>query len=87
MSYTVHVRTSAAKEIRSLPRPIQRRVGLAIDRLETTPRPPGAQALSGYENLYRLRIGEYRLVYEIRDREILIIVIRVRHRREVYRGL
>lgn len=87
MAYTVHVRAAAAKEIRALPRPIQRRVGLAIDRLETTPRPAGAKPLAGFDNLYRLRIGEYRLVYEIHDRQILIVVVRVRHRREVYRGL
>lgn len=87
MAYIVHVRSSAAKEIRALPRPIQRRVGFVIDRLEKTPRPPGAKPLAGHENLYRIRIGEYRLIYEIRNREIVIIVVRVRHRREASRGL
>jgi mRNA interferase RelE/StbE len=59
-----------------------------LRRLETDPRPRGAIRLAGYaqERLWRIRVGDYRVLYEIRDEVLLVLVVRVGHRREVYRG-
>jgi mRNA interferase RelE/StbE len=75
---------SAAKEIEALPDKDRRRVVARIAALADDPRPSGAQRLSGAEQ-YRLRQGDYRILYEIEDGVLLITVVRVGHRREVYR--
>jgi len=84
-AYEVKFATSAAKEFRSLPLELKRRVGAVIDRLSQDPRPPGVRKLVGHERLYRIRVGQYRVVYEVDDKEQLVRVTRIRHRREVYR--
>lgn len=83
--YEVRFATSAAREFRSLPTDIKRRIGAVIEALSKNPRPPGVRKLRGHERLYRIRVGRYRIVYEIDDRAKLIRVTRVRHRREAYR--
>jgi mRNA interferase RelE/StbE len=83
--YNVEFVHSAAKEFRALPSEIKNRVGEAIDALEQNPRPQGVRKLSGHTNLYRIRVGVYRVVYEINDKDLLVRVTRVRHRREAYR--
>ncbi|MGH7451187.1 MAG: type II toxin-antitoxin system RelE family toxin [bacterium] len=83
--YNVEFFNSAAKEFRALPSDIKSRVGEAIDALEQNPRPQGVRKLSGHTNLYRIRVGVYRVVYEINDRDLLVRITRVRHRREAYR--
>lgn len=83
--YEVQFARSAAKEFRSLPTELKHRVGAAIDNLIEDPRPPGVRKLVGHKRLYRIRVGQYRVVYEIDDEEKLLLVTRVRHRREVYR--
>jgi mRNA interferase RelE/StbE len=60
-------------------------VGQVINALADNPRPPGVQKLSAEDNVYRLRAGDYRVLYQIVDRQLLVLVVRVRHRREVYR--
>ncbi len=84
-TYEVKLATSAAKEFRSLPLELKRRIGAVIDRLSQDPRPPGVRKLVGHERLYRIRVGQYRVVYEVDDKEQLVRVTRIRHRREVYR--
>jgi mRNA interferase RelE/StbE len=83
--YKVEFYKSAAKEFRALPTEIKNQVGIAIDALEQTPRPFGVRKLEGGTNLYRIRVSSYRVVYEIYDKEKLIRVTRIRHRRDVYR--
>jgi len=85
MAYTVTISRSAAKDIRALDDTAQRRVGHVINALADNPRPPGVQKLSAEDNVYRLRAGDYRVLYQIVDRQLLVLVVRVRHRREVYR--
>jgi mRNA interferase RelE/StbE len=82
--YTVKFVTSAAKEFRSLSGDIKRRVGIAVEKLRQTPRPAGVRKLQGHERLYRIRVGQYRIVYEIDDQANLVRITRVRHRREAY---
>ena len=83
-SYSVRIKRSAAKELEAVPLKDRRRLVARIGRLGTEPRPPGCEKLSGEEK-YRLRQGDYRIPYEIFDRELLVTVVRIGHRRDVYR--
>jgi len=83
--YQVEVARRAVKAIATLPRPEQRRVQAAIELLSQTPRPPGCVAMVGEQSTYRVRVGDYRIGYEVHDRLLLVQVVRVGHRRGVYR--
>lgn len=83
-SYRVLIKRSAAKELEAVPLKDRRRLVARIERLAANPRPVGAQKLSGEEK-YRLRQGDYRILYEIVDDDLIITVVRVGHRRDVYR--
>ena len=84
MPYTVRVISSARRELDRLSASIFRRLNNSILRLEQQPRPRGAAKLTGYE-LYRLRVGDFRIIYSIDDETREVTLIRVGHRREVYR--
>ena len=71
--------------IAGLPRKEQHRVRAAIDLLADEPRPPSCVALAGEESVYRVSVGDYRILYEVIDARLVIQVIRVGHRRDVYR--
>jgi mRNA interferase RelE/StbE len=64
---------------------LKERIGFAIDRLAGQPRPPTCKALAGMENTYRIRVGDYRVIYKIQDQRLVVLVIQIGHRREVYR--
>jgi mRNA interferase RelE/StbE len=83
--YRVLVARRAVKVLASLPRREQQRIRAAIDLLSDHPRPPGCVALSGEPNVYRVRVGAYRIVYEILDQILVVQVIRVGHRKDIYR--
>ncbi|MGH7593119.1 MAG: type II toxin-antitoxin system RelE family toxin [Gemmatimonadales bacterium] len=83
-NYSVRIKRSAAKEIEALPPKDRRRTVTKIEGLARNPRPLGCEKLSGQEK-YRLRQGNYRILYEIVDRELLVTVVRVGNRRDVYR--
>ncbi|MFP5327985.1 MAG: type II toxin-antitoxin system RelE family toxin [Acidimicrobiia bacterium] len=83
--YEVVVARCAVKTLASLPRSEQQRVRAAIDLLAAEPRPPGCIALEGEPGVYRVRVGDHRIVYEVHDQQLVIQVIRVGHRRDVYR--
>ena len=87
MRYTVEIDTKAAKEIRDLPQQEQRRIVAKIQALADTTRPIGCVKLSGSLGLWRIRAGVYRVVYQVRDERVLVTIVRVAHRREVYRGM
>lgn len=82
--YEVRFHPSAARELERLDPAIRRRLARAVDRLAGEPRGGGAIKLRGADDLWRLRVGDYRVVYQIRDAVLLVLVIRVRHRREAY---
>jgi len=84
--YTVEFTTAAAREVRKLDPHIRRRILSAITALQTDPRPAGVKKLSGYDDAWRIRIGDYRALYEIVDDTVLVTVFRVAHRRDVYQG-
>lgn len=84
MTYRVELTTAAARQVRKLPRPVRERVLDAIDELGGDPRPHGVKKLSGEQTAWRIRIGEYRVIYDVFDSELLVTVVRTAHRREVY---
>jgi mRNA interferase RelE/StbE len=85
LTYRIEFRRAAAKELAALPRAARERVDACILSLASNPRPPGVKKLSGEESFYRVREGDYRIVYTIEDRVLLVLVVRIGHRREVYR--
>lgn len=85
--YVVLYDPRAAKELSKLDKPAARRIANAVDGLAREPRPPGARSLVGYPGLWRVRISDYRVVYSIKDAELIVLALRVAHRRDVYRNL
>jgi mRNA interferase RelE/StbE len=85
--YDVEIVATARRQLLGCPDSARQRVGKAIRNLAADPRPAGAKLLAGRsaERFWRIRVGEYRVLYEIRDTELIVVVIRVGHRREVYR--
>jgi mRNA interferase RelE/StbE len=83
MSYRVSILPPADKSLRHLDPKVSARVRVAIDQLQANPRPRGCKKLVG-QDAWRIRVGDWRVVYLIRDRELLVIVVRVAHRREIY---
>jgi mRNA interferase RelE/StbE len=84
-SYEVRLHPAAERAYRRLHGRLRDRIRAAIDGLEVDPRPPGAVKLAGRDD-YRIRVGDHRVVYAVDDEERLVIVARIAHRREVYRG-
>jgi mRNA interferase RelE/StbE len=83
--YRIEFRPSAADELEKLPSTDRRRIGRRIDALAQDPRPQGIRQLD--KGIYRLRAGDYRVIYQIRDEVLLVLVIRIGHRSDVYRAL
>jgi mRNA interferase RelE/StbE len=87
VSYNIDFKPSAEKDLRNLSRPIVSRIMDKIEKLATTPVPFQAAKLSVTEHLYRIRVGDYRIIYEVDEKQHNVIIHYVRHRREVYRDL
>jgi mRNA interferase RelE/StbE len=83
--YTVHFKPSAERRLRRLPLSVQRRIVGEAAALGKNPRPAGVVKLAGDDNLWRIRVGDYRVVYEIHDDRLIVLVLRVAHRKDVYR--
>lgn len=84
MSYQVEFAAAAARQMKKLPRPARDRVLDAIEDLSETPRPHGAKKLVGEQTAWRIRVGDYRVIYDVLDAELTITVVRAAHRREAY---
>lgn len=84
-SYELRWKRSAEKELRQLPREAIVRLVELAESLRQNPFPTGSKKLTGTQNAYRVRTGDYRLVYEVQGNELVVHVVRVGHRREVYR--
>ena len=87
MSYRIEFRPAAWRGLERIPDPFKVRILAAISALAENPRPPRSVRLQGPEGFHRVRVGDYRIVYLIEDRVLLVCVVRVAHRKEVYRGL
>jgi mRNA interferase RelE/StbE len=83
--YRVRTSPDADKQLAKLDGSVRIRVAQRIDQLAENPRPQGCKRLKGDDNLWRVRAGDYRIVFSIHDDLLLVLVIRIAHRREVYR--
>lgn len=83
--HAVEFTTAAARSVRKIEPLVRRRLLAGIAGLAADPRPPGVKKLSGVDNAWRIRIGDYRVIYEIDDRALTVLVVDVGHRREIYR--
>ena len=83
--YRVELTPKARREILALSKDVQERIDTRILALADNPRPQGSKKLGGEDGLYRIRVGDYRIVYAIRDDILVVLVVRIGHRSEVYR--
>ena len=86
MAYRVIIELSALRDLKSLPVHVRGRIDKHIQALANNPRPQGVEKLSGSDCSYRIRVGAYRILYEIHDEILHVLVVRIGHRRDVYRG-
>lgn len=88
MTYKIVIENKALAELATLPKKIHRQIANKIDRLSTNAHPSGCKVLKkGKSLLYRIRSCDYRIVYQIREKQVLILVVRIAHRKDVYKRL
>jgi mRNA interferase RelE/StbE len=85
VAYRLELSTRALRDLKKLPEQVRQRLQPHIDSLATDPRPPGVVKLEGDENAYRIRVGDYRVLYEIHDAVLRVAVVKVGHRRDIHR--
>ena len=85
--YAIELKSSAAEQLGTLRKKDQRIVARAIDRLVDNPRPATAKRLKGQDDIYRVRAGNFRILYQIQDAFLLVLVLRIADRKDAYRGL
>ncbi|HEY2106743.1 MAG TPA: type II toxin-antitoxin system RelE/ParE family toxin [Candidatus Binataceae bacterium] len=85
MAYAVELSPAARRQLSRLDSAMRERILRALIGLETEQRPPGVKKLKGGGELWRIRLGDYRIVYEIREKIAVVLVVRIAHRREAYR--
>jgi len=85
MSYEVQILPKAVRQIKALSVEVRQDISLTIQSLANEPRPIGVKKLSGEKDIYRVRVGNYRVLYRIIDKVLVVVVVSVGHRREVYR--
>ena len=83
--YAITFARSARRELENMERPLARRILAKIEEFVAEPRPVGCRKLKGSNNLWRLRVGDYRIVYTVDDSQGLVDIVAVRHRSQVYR--
>ncbi len=84
MAYSIDFKPIAKRQFVKLHKNIQSRLQIKIDTLTDNPRPHGYKKLQGFENRYRIRVGDYRVVYEIHDNVLLVLIVKIGHRRDIY---
>lgn len=85
--YNVGYEPTAEKELGKLDRQVARRIARAVAALGANPRPAGCRPLAGYDELWRIRVGDYRVIYTIKETELLVLALRIAHRSEVHRRI
>jgi mRNA interferase RelE/StbE len=83
--YSLRISRTAEKQFRRLPAEDRRRVARAMLGLGEEPHPPGSRKLTGYDDVFRVRVGVYRIIYSISGRTLVIIILKIGHRKDVYR--
>jgi mRNA interferase RelE/StbE len=84
-TYRIEWKTSALRELKRLDRQMVPRIVRAIESLSADPQPQGVRKLQGSERTYRMRVGDYRVIYDLLESRLVVQIIRVRHRRDAYR--
>lgn len=84
-SYRLEYAKGVDKDFRKIPVKTAARIACAIDELATNPRPSGSVKLVGFDSEYRIRVGDYRVIYQIQDSVLVVLVIEVGHRKDIYR--
>lgn len=85
MAYALQFKPAGLRQLEKLPRDVQKRVAAKLERLRENPFPEGCKKLSGVPDAWRIRVGDYRVVYQVHRGTLLVLVLTVGHRREVYR--
>ncbi len=83
--YDIEISETAEKQLKKLQRGDQRRVARAIVALADEPRPRGSRKLSGYSDVFRVRVGRYRVIYSVSGNRLIVIILKIGHRKDVYR--
>lgn len=84
-NYNIELTRTAEKSLRTIPKRDVQRLVAAIDMLALTPYPNGSRKLSGFSNVFRVRVGQYRIVYEVIELTITILILKIGHRKDIYR--
>jgi mRNA interferase RelE/StbE len=87
MAYRIDLTPAAARQFRKLPPNQKERIRSRIDRLGADPRPSGCEKIAGANSLFRIRVGDYRIIYEVQDDVLVVIVVLIGNRRDVYDAL
>jgi mRNA interferase RelE/StbE len=84
--YDVVFARSAERQLRKLPSAVRARIVQVAERLAADPRPTRSVKLAGSDGLYRVRAGDYRIIYQVADEELIVLIVRVAHRKDAYGG-
>lgn len=87
MAYRIEFTPRAVRDLKGLDRQIRARIANRIDALAENPLPQGIKKIAGEDELYRLRVGEYRILYQVKAKVLLVLIVGIGHRREVYRRI
>jgi mRNA interferase RelE/StbE len=87
MAYTIELKPAAIRGLTKLPKDVQRSIRLRIDALANNPFPPELKRLESEERFYRIRVGDYRIIYQVDKKILLVLVVNIGHRKEVYRRI
>jgi len=87
MSFNIQITKSAKKQLQHFPKADQQRIKPQIDGLGQTPKPVGCKKLKGVDELYRIRSGDYRIIYQLKEEQLIILILRIGHRKDIYQNL
>ena len=87
MAYRIELSPRAQRDFRALDGSVRRRIKRRIDSLAENPHPSGIKKIEGEDDLYRLRVGDYRILYQVKEKILLILIVGIGHRRDIYRRL
>jgi mRNA interferase RelE/StbE len=86
MAYSILLAPPAERQLKALAPPVQKRIVKRLKSLQNNPRPQGVKKLAGEDDLYRIREGDYRIIYTIQDKDLVVLVVKIGDRKEVYRS-
>lgn len=86
MTYRIEFARKAARQFQNLPAAVQKRLKPKIDALAHNPRPRGVKKLEGETDVYRIRVGGYRIIYQVQDKALIVLVVKLGDRKEIYKG-